>query len=405
MKSSIITIGNELLGGYTVDSNGAWIGRKLIDIGIAPCWKSTVADNKEEIINAMSLAINKANVVICTGGLGPTNDDLTLDAYCDFVNTELEIDQKYLEDLKSRFKKRGVSMPVVNENQALIPKRGTIIPNPKGSARGISCIIDDTWFCILPGEPSEMKAMMDDTVLPELNKMNSEDIFVSNIRTTGIMESVLYELLANTIIDNNISISFLPGFSGVDIRLTSNDETAISTLAKEIYKLAGKFIYAEDWVTLEESVGESLRDKGLTLSIAESCTGGLLSDRITNIPRCSDYFQGSVVCYSDQSKINLLNVDEKILKNFGSVSIETATQMAIGVRKIFNADIGISITGVAGPDGGSDKKPVGFTCFSIDDGIKPYASTSKFFNDRRFNKEISAQTALNSIRLRLSGII
>lgn len=405
MKSSIITIGNELLGGYTVDSNGTWIGRKLIDIGITTFWKSTVTDDKEEIINAMSLAVDKANVVICTGGLGPTNDDLTLEAYCDFVKTELEIDQEYLEDLKYRFKQRGVSMPTINENQALIPKRGTVIPNPKGSARGISCIIDDTWFCILPGVPSEMKAMMDATVLPELKQMVSEELFVSNIRTTGIMESVLYELLANTIVDTNVAIGFLPGFSGVDIRLTSNDETAVTSLAKEIYKLAGKFIYAEDWVTLEESVGNSLRKRGLTLSIAESCTGGLLSDRITNIPRCSDYFQGGVVCYSDQSKINLLNVDEKIIKNFGSVSIETATQMAMGVRKKFNADIGISITGVAGPDGGTDKKPVGFTCFSIDDGIKPYASTSKFFNDRRFNKEISAQTALNSIRLRLSGII
>mgnify|MGYP001288190660 CR=1 FL=1 len=405
MKSSIITIGNELLGGYTVDSNGTWIGRKLIDIGITTFWKSTVTDDKEEIINAMSLAVDKANVVICTGGLGPTNDDLTLEAYCDFVKTELEIDQEYLEDLKYRFKQRGVSMPTINENQALIPKRGTVIPNPKGSARGISCIIDDTWFCILPGVPSEMKAMMDATVLPELKQMVSEELFVSNIRTTGIMESVLYELLANTIVDTNVAIGFLPGFSGVDIRLTSNDETAVTSLAKEIYKLAGKFIYAEDWVTLEESVGNSLRKRGLTLSIAESCTGGLLSDRITNIPRCSDYFQGGVVCYSDQSKINLLNVDEKIIKNFGSVSIETATQMAMGVRKKFNADIGISITGVAGPDGGTDKKPVGFTCFSLDDGNKPYSSTAKFFKDRRFNKEISAQTALNSIRLRLSGII
>ncbi|MFL3050448.1 MAG: CinA family nicotinamide mononucleotide deamidase-related protein [Candidatus Neomarinimicrobiota bacterium] len=405
MKSSIITIGNELLGGYTVDSNGTWIGRKLIDIGITTFWKSTVPDDKEEIINAMSLAVDKANVVICTGGLGPTNDDLTLEAYCEFVKTELEIDQEYLDELKYRFKQRGVSMPVINENQALIPRRGTLIPNPKGSARGISCIIDDTWFCILPGVPSEMKAMMDATVLPELKEMISEELFVSNIRTTGIMESVLYELLANIILDTNVSIGFLPGFSGVDIRLTSNDETAVISLAKEIYKLAGKFIYAEDWVTLEESVGESLRKRGLTLSIAESCTGGLLSDRITNIPRCSDYFQGGVVCYSDESKINLLNVDEKIIKNFGSVSIETATQMAMGVRKKFNADIGISITGVAGPDGGTDKKPVGFTCFSLDDGNRPYSSTAKFFNDRRFNKEISAQTALNSIRLRLSGII
>ena len=212
MKSSIITIGNELLGGYTVDSNGTWIGRKLIDIGITTFWKSTVPDDKEEIINAMSLAVDKANVVICTGGLGQTNDDLTLEAYCEFVKTELEIDQEYLDELKYRFKQRGVSMPVINENQALIPKRGTLIPNPKGSARGISCIIDDTWFCILPGVPSEMKAMMDATVLPELKEMISEELFVSNIRTTGIMESVLYELLANTILDTNVSIGFLPGF-------------------------------------------------------------------------------------------------------------------------------------------------------------------------------------------------
>ncbi|MBF88380.1 MAG: competence/damage-inducible protein A [Candidatus Marinimicrobia bacterium] len=405
MKSSIITIGNELLGGYTVDSNGAWIGRKLIDIGILPTWRTTVPDEKEEIINAMSLSVDKANIVICTGGLGPTSDDVTLDAYCDFVNTELEIDEQYLEDLKFRFKTRGISMPEVNKNQALVPKKGNVISNPKGSARGVSCIIDDTWFFLLPGVPTEMKTMMEDYILPELKRLVPEELFVSNIRTTGIMESVLHELLGDIIIDSNVSIGFLPGFSGVDIRLTSNDKSAISILAKEIYKVVGKFVYAEDWVTLEQSIGEILQKQGMTLSIAESCTGGLLGDRITNIPSSSNYFKGGVVCYSDESKIKILGVDVETINKFGAVSVETACQMAKGVRKIFNTDLGLSITGIAGPRGGTDTKPIGFTCFALDDGIKPYFNSSTFFNDRRFNKELSAQKALNIIRLRLTGLI
>ena len=405
MKSSILTIGDELLGGYTLDSNGAWIGRKLMDIGIRTIWKTSVRDIKGEIVEGMALAVNKADIVICTGGLGPTRDDVTMEAYCEFTGANLEMDEDYLELLRERFSRRGVDMPESNLNQGLVPDRGTVIPNSKGSARGMSCTVDGTWLCILPGVPSEMKFMMEETVLPELEHMSPNELIITNIRTTGVMESKLHDLLEEAMEESPVNIAFLPGFSGVDLRLTARDESAVAILASNIYDLAGKYIYAEDWVTLEQSVGESLREKGLILALAESCTGGLLGDRITNVPGSSEYFAGSVICYSDKAKINLVGVKSETLNNFGAVSEETAAEMAAGVRKVFDADIGVSITGIAGPGGGTDEKPVGLTCLGLDDGMKPFTRSVTFSKDRRFNKELSAQTALNSVRLRITGQI
>ena len=405
MKSAILTSGDELLGGFTLDSNGAWIGRKLMDIGIRTIWKTSVGDIKGEIVEAMALAASKADIVICTGGLGPTRDDITMDAYCEFTGATLEMDEGYLELLRERFSKRGVDMPESNLNQGLVPDRGTIIPNTKGSARGLWCTVDGTWLCILPGVPSEMKSMMEETVLPDLEQMSPNELIITNIRTTGVMESQLHDLLESVMDESAVNIAFLPGFSGVDLRLTAGDESAVAELASNIYDLAGKYIYAEDWVTLEQSVGESLREKGLMLSLAESCTGGLLGDRITDVPGSSEYFSGSVICYSDKAKINLVGVKSETLKKYGAVSEETAAEMASGVRKVFDADIGVSITGIAGPGGGTDEKPVGFTCFGLDDGEKPFTRFVQFYRDRRFNKELSAQTALNSVRLRITGRI
>ena len=405
MKSAILTIGDELLGGYTLDSNGAWIGRKLMDIGIRTIWKSSMGDIKDEIVEAMALAASKADIVICTGGLGPTRDDVTLDAYCEFTGAGLEMDENYLELLRERFSRRGVDMPESNRNQGLVPDRGTLIPNLKGSARGMSCIVEGTWLCILPGVPMEMQSMMEETVLPELEQMSPHQLIITNIRTTGVMESKLHDLLEPAMEKSTVNIAFLPGFSGVDLRLTSDEESAVANLASKIYELAGKYIYAEDWITLEETVGECLREKGLTLALAESCTGGLLGDRITNVPGSSDYFAGGVVCYSDKAKINLVGVKSETLRKFGAVSEETAAEMAAGVRKAFGADIGVSITGIAGPGGGTKEKPVGLTCFGLDDGDKPFTRSVTFYRDRRFNKELSAQTALNSVRLKITGQI
>ena len=405
MKSAIVTIGDELLGGYTLDSNGAWIGRKLMDIGIRTFWKTSVGDNKGEIVETMALMASKADLVICTGGLGPTRDDVTMDAYCEFTGATLEMDEDYLELLREKFFRRGVDMPKSNLNQGHVPDRGTVIPNSIGSARGMSCTVDGTWLCILPGVPAEMKSMMEETVLPELEQMSPNELIITNIRTTGVMESQLHDLLEAAMEESAVNIAFLPGFSGVDLRLTAGDESAVAELASNIYDLAQKYIYAEDWITLEQSVGESLREKGLMIALAESCTGGLLGDRITDVPGSSEYFAGSVICYSDKAKINLVGVKSETLKKYGAVSEETAAEMAAGVRKVFDADIGVSITGIAGPGGGTDEKPVGFTCFGLDDGEKPFTRSVTFYRDRRFNKELSAQTALNSVRLRITGQI
>ena len=247
--------------------------------------------------------------------------------------------------------------------------------------------------------------MMEESILPELGQMSINDLFVTNIRTTGVMESKLHDLLKSAMSLSPVTVSFQPGFSGVDLRLTSENKSAVEELSRKVYDLVEEYIYAEGWATLEESVGNSLRQKGLTIALAESCTGGLLSDRMTNVPGSSDYFLGSVVCYSNEAKMNLVGVSKETLESFGAVSEETATEMAAGVREKFRAHIGLSITGIAGPGGGTEAKPVGFTCFALDDGVNPFSRSVTFYRDRRFNKELSAQTALNSVRLRITGQI
>ena len=399
MNAGIISVGNELLMGFTLDSNSTWIARKLLDLGIKVDLKLTIADNEGEILEAFKTLSSRCDVILCTGGLGPTSDDVTKSAYCDFIQAGLELNEDYLEELKKKFEDRQLVMSDSNREQAMVPDKGETIPNSLGSALGLKYVDEENHIYVMPGVPSEMKRMMDETVLPELEQLPRDELHVTTIRLTGIMESALYDQVKDLLNDNVVKVAFLPGFLGVDVRLMSRDKDSLLELSGQFFDRLGNYVYAEDWETLEDAVGRLLIERGLTLATAESCTGGLLGNRITNVAGSSEYYLGGIVSYSDSAKMNLLGVSQETLKEFGAVSEETAKEMAAGARRVLQSDVGVSITGIAGPTGGTEDKPVGLVYIAVDVAGDVAVRKFVFSEDRRYNKELSAQAALNLVRM------
>lgn len=399
MNAGIISVGNELLMGFTLDSNSTWIARKLLDLGIKVDLKLTIADNEGEILEAFKTLSSRCDVILCTGGLGPTSDDVTKSAYCDFIQAGLELNEDYLEELKKKFEDRQLVMSDSNREQAMVPDKGETIPNSLGSALGLKYVDEENHIYVMPGVPSEMKRMMDETVLPELEQLPRDELHVTTIRLTGIMESALYDQVKDLLNDNVVKVAFLPGFLGVDVRLMSRDKDSLLELSGQFFDRLGNYVYAEDWETLEDAVGRLLIERGLTLATAESCTGGLLGNRITNVAGSSEYYLGGIVSYSDAAKMNLLGVSQETLKEFGAVSEETAQEMALGARRVLQSDVGVSITGIAGPTGGTEDKPVGLVYIAVDVAGDVAVRKFVFSEDRRYNKELSAQAALNLVRM------
>ena len=399
MNAGIISVGNELLMGFTLDSNSTWIARKLLDLGIKVDLKLTIADNEGEILEAFKTLSSRCDVILCTGGLGPTSDDVTKSAYCDFIQAGLELNEDYFEELKKKFEDRQLVMSDSNREQAMVPDKGKTIPNSLGSALGLKFVDEESRIYVMPGVPSEMKRMMDETVLPELEQLPRDELHVTTIRLTGIMESALYDQVKDLLNDNIVKVAFLPGFLGVDVRLMSRDKDSLLELSGQFFDRLGNYVYAEDWETLEDAVGRLLIERGLTLATAESCTGGLLGNRITNVAGSSEYYLGGIVSYSDAAKMNLLGVSQETLKEFGAVSEETAQEMAAGARRVLQSDVGVSITGIAGPTGGTEDKPVGLVYIAVDVAGDVAVRKFVFSEDRRYNKEVSAQAALNLVRM------
>jgi nicotinamide-nucleotide amidase len=385
--------------GFTLDSNSTWIARKLLDLGIKVDLKLTIADNEGEILEAFKTLSSRCDVILCTGGLGPTSDDVTKSAYCDFIQAGLELNEDYLEELKKKFEDRQLVMSDSNREQAMVPDKGETIPNSLGSALGLKFVDEESRIYVMPGVPSEMKRMMEETVLPELEQLPRDELHVTTIRLTGIMESALYDQVKDLLNDNIVKVAFLPGFLGVDVRLMSRDKDSLLELSGQFFDRLGNYVYAEDWETLEDAVGRLLIERGLTLATAESCTGGLLGNRITNVAGSSEYYLGGIVSYSDSAKMNLLGVSQETLKEFGAVSEETAQEMALGARRVLQSDVGVSITGIAGPTGGTEDKPVGLVYIAVDVAGDVAVRKFVFSEDRRYNKELSAQAALNLVRM------
>lgn len=414
MRAHIITIGDEILIGQIINTNVAYIGGELVRHSIEVARTSVVGDDEGAILNEFQQAWANNDVVIVTGGLGPTHDDITKDCICRFFNTSLVQNEDVLSDVKALFARRGRAMTRSNEGQALVPGIARVIRNTKGTAPGIWIERDNKILVAMPGVPFEMKEMVDSFIIPELVRIKGPGgkvRRVKNLLTTGIFESVLYERLGNVheLLDG-AKLAFLPSQYGVRMRITveenSEDEAInrLSGIEQAIRSRVGRYIYGIENETIEGVVGRLLDERGLTLSVAESCTGGLISNRITNIPGSSSYFERGVVTYSNGAKVEILKVDEDAIAQYGAVSDIVARQMADGVKAISGTDIGLSVTGILGPGGATADKPVGLVYIGICDENSCTSRQFRLGDDRLLNKDRASQAALDMLRRHLLGI-
>ena len=402
MNVGLITIGNELLSGFTTDTNSAWIGQSVLEVGAEITWHVTIGDQYNHITAALDQVPEDIKVVLVTGGLGPTHDDITQKTLFKYFDVQPVFDEDYWNILNARMVKRARVMPEINKNQAIRPNKGSVIPNNSGSARGLHLNNDRMDVFAMPGVHREMKDMMSNTIIPWIHDKTKSKIYVRTLRTTGAMESVLAEKLVDVTDDTRpVTVAFLPQFTGVDIRLTCPKKNPLIEIEEKIRDRVDKYIYATGIVNLEETVGDMLVKCGYTISTAESCTGGLLGHRFTNVPGSSTYYLGGVVSYSNDMKMKTLGVQENTLQEFGAVSKQTATEMAQGVRDLFGSDLAIAVTGIAGPGGGTAEKPVGLVYITLVHNDTVWAKEFKFFTDRKLNKQLSSQVALNMVRIHL----
>jgi len=375
LKGEIITVGTEILLGDIVDTNSAYLAKELSKFGIDIYYISSVGDNKERLKNAIKAASVKSDLIFLTGGLGPTEDDLTKEALCEILGISLCEDQNEVDRLKSFFEKRGIKMPLNNLKQALIPDGASILENSLGTASGLIVEDNNKHYILLPGPPGEMKHIFNNWVIPWLKTKlgtNGSYLLSHTLKFIGISESKLdWELQEIFRKQTNPTLAFLAKNGEIHCRLTakvnSQEEfmTIVTPVKQQILDKVGQYYFGSDDIRIEEIIGELLHKKKLTLATAESCTGGLIAQRITDIPGSSGYFWGSVVAYDNTIKESVLKVPKDILANYGAVSHETALAMAQGAKKLLNTDIAIAITGIAGPQGGTPDKPVGLVYISL----------------------------------------
>ncbi len=414
MKAELLTIGNELLIGHTVNTNAAYLGRALASVGVLVRRAVTVGDERDEIVAALEEAWRRADVLVTTGGLGPTHDDITKKAVAEFCGVELEFHPEIMQKVREAFARRNMEMPAPNEDQAWLPKGAILIDNPIGTAVGLHFRRDGKHCFVLPGVPSEMRQMTDAYVVPTLRELSGGLVFRRRVlRTTGIAESALYELLGEPreVESRGVKVAFLPQFAGVDIALSVGplDAATAEKLLDEaeawFRQRVGRWIYGRDDQKLEEVVAELFFKTGKTVATAESCTGGLLANRLTDVSGSSNYFDRGVVTYSNASKMQILGVREETLAHHGAVSEQTAREMAEGVRRISGTDFGVSTTGIAGPTGGTPEKPVGLVYIGFAGPDGSYVEKHQFRKDRLENKFRATQAALAVLWRELGRIV
>lgn len=405
--AEIITIGDEILYGQITDTNTQWISKELDKIGIKTRRKTSVGDKHGEIVNALVEAKGRVDIILLTGGLGPTKDDITKATLCEYFKTELVLNDKALEEVTEYFKKRGKELTKINWGQANLPKNCEHITNEVGSAPGMLFKEGEKNFISMPGVPHEMKLMMSKYILPRFQ----EEFVLPNIhhkilRTIGIGESWLSELIEDW--ENNlpphIRLAYLPGLNQVRLRLTGIGEDP-QKLVQEIDRqielvtpLIEPYLFGYDRDDLQIVLGTILREKGLSIATAESCTGGYLAHLIAAVPGSSDYYLGGTIAYSNEVKINELEVPKNMLDEFGSVSEQVVIQMAKGIKNKLNADIGISLTGILGPKGGTAEKPVGTVWIACVFGENTITQKLQLGDSRDVNIMRSAIHALNLAR-------
>lgn len=409
--AEIVTIGDEILIGQVLDSNTQWISQKLTDLGIKVIRTRSVSDNASAIIRALDNALNDTDLIFITGGLGPTKDDITKVTLAKYFDTPLEKKQSRFNELKAYYKKRGKELNELNKTQAILPKDCFIVPNEVGTAAGMWFEKDGRHIISMPGVPYEMKKMMEDTILPRISKLYElPSIYFKTIKTAGIPESDLALKIANweDTLPAELSLAYLPSLRGVRLRLTGvhDDLPFLKKLVEDqknkLKEILGEYIFGEDHDTLESLLGNILKNKQKTIGTAESCTGGAVAERITAIPGSSAYYKGSIVAYSNEVKVNQLNVPKETIEKYGAVSEEVVRLMANNVRNILKVDVGIACTGIAGPDGGTEEKPVGTVWIAYSDEKETISKRLNLTSLRANNIELTTTYLLDLTRKQLS---
>lgn len=406
MKIEILTTGDELMSGLTRDGNFQWAGEMLTALGFDVSFHTTVGDEKDTLSLVFRTAMSRADAVIVTGGLGPTPDDLTIEVAAEFFDVGLELNQPALDMMTERFKNIGRKVSKTNMKQVYLPEGSTVLLNKWGTAPGFSNEIDGTFFYFLPGVPKEFRAMMNEYVVPELKELNPNMNKTSMrlVKTFGLPESEVAQKL-DGIERKGIKLGYRAHFREIHLRVSSfgHSESEAENLMKEflqdIKERLGNYVFTYRGEMLEEVVGNLLKRNNLTLSTAESCTGGMLSHRITNISGSSSYFLEGVVSYSNEAKARILGVPMELIDNYGAVSAPVVEAMAKGVNDLSGSDIGVGISGIAGPGGGTEEKPVGTVFIGINsDATGTFSREFHFHGTREEIKLVTVLNALDMIR-------
>ncbi|MGB9607970.1 MAG: competence/damage-inducible protein A [bacterium] len=405
MKAEIVSIGSELLSGMTIDTNSTYLGRILTECGIILLRKTAVVDSLEEISQTLKESLSRADIVITVGGLGPTSDDLTREAICEAIKTNLLFREELAERIKEHFSRRGMRMPEINLKQAYLPEGAIAIDNKVGTAPGFILEKEGKTIIALPGPPSELVPMVEEVVKPYLKEKNPGEVIIHRtLKVVGRPESYVEEVLQDLMSpQGNPSLAPFAKTAEIQlvIRARGEEETArkmVEEMEGKVRERLGEDVYGVDEEELEEVVGRMLRERGLTLAVAESCTGGLLGYRITKISGSSDYFLGGVISYANEVKRDVLMVNEEDLRRYGAVSEQVARQMAEGARRVIKADLGVGITGIAGPTGGTPEKPVGLVYIALATPKETICQRNIFPGDREMVRWRSSQTALDMVR-------
>ena len=413
MQAEIITIGDELLIGQVVDTNSAWLGSTLGDDGIKVIQITSVQDHAAQIVQAVNDALSRADIVLMTGGLGPTKDDITQKTLAEMFGMKLVRNEQVYEMVGKQLALRGIAFTELNQGQALVPDGCTVLPNRNGTAPGMWFERDGKVLISMPGVPFEMKALVKDEVLPRLRKHFALDANVHRtIITFGLAESILADTIASweEALPPYLHLAYLPSALCIRLRLSAYEidrqkaEQEIESQIGKLSKVIPHYIIGSEDDSLESVTGALLKTRGETLATAESCTGGNIAHRFTAMPGASEYFKGGVVAYSNEVKIALLGVDPESLNRYGAVSQSVAEQMAEGVRRATGATYGISTTGIAGPTGGTPEKPVGTVWMAVATPNGVFSRRMVFGSVRSQNIERASSNCINLLRLQLLGL-
>jgi len=401
----ILIAGDEILSNPAQERNAQYLVDTLLAAGFEVDFISIVGDVIPDIVRALENSSERADIVLVTGGLGPTSDDVTVEALAKAFGLKRVLDEKVLKWIEDVFRRRNRYMSDSNKKQAMIPEGSTPLANKNGTAPGIFIEMNDTDFYLMPGVPLEMKTMFNDVILPRItDSYKSSPIEVATLSVTGISESELYSKIS-CLPRAEDTVKYYPGPEGIIVKIIAGEDSPASAvrLLEKIPGILGDLVYSTKGESLEQVVGEMLIEKGLTIAVAESCTGGLVAHRLTKIPGASNYLLCDVVAYSDESKQRILGVEKELIETRGAVSAEVVSAMSEGVRKISGADIGISTTGIAGPGGGSEEKPVGLMYIGISTDNGTETKKLQFVEDRLINICMMSQMVLDILRYYLKG--